>query len=392
MRRLTFVLALLALATPSARQTAAPDILIEKNVGARMRDGVVLRADVYRPASPGKRPVLLQRTPYSKNPETPDSQFHRLARAGFVVVVQDTRGRYNVGRRGRAARRRRRRLRHGGVGGARCPTSTAASGCSAAATAPRCNCSRRHSSRRTLVALFPSASYASRYDMVFQGGAFYLGDGLSWSLGQAKDVRRRHARAGGESRWRDRADAGRAEAAAERPGTRQLPLELDGGAATAPLFAPGYFELLRHPSYDRFWTHVRRRREAPAVRGAGVSPHRLVRQPAERHARQFQRTARQRRHASGHDANQRLIVGPWTHARPTADHDQASATSPTARTRDSTPRASSSGGSSTGCRLACKQTSVGQTKVQRWLHRGPAPCQAYAWLPTGPGVRPFACS
>ncbi len=42
-----------------------------------------------------------------------------------------------------------------------------------------------------LVALFPSASYASRYDMVFQGGAFYLGDGLSWNLGQAKDARRR---------------------------------------------------------------------------------------------------------------------------------------------------------------------------------------------------------
>lgn len=27
--------------------------------------------------------------------------------------------------------------------------------------------------------------------MVFQGGAFYLSDGLSWNLGQAVDVRRR---------------------------------------------------------------------------------------------------------------------------------------------------------------------------------------------------------
>jgi predicted acyl esterase len=42
-----------------------------------------------------------------------------------------------------------------------------------------------------LTALFPSASYASRYDMVFQGGAFYLLDGLRWNLGQAVDVRRR---------------------------------------------------------------------------------------------------------------------------------------------------------------------------------------------------------
>jgi uncharacterized protein len=31
-----------------------------------MRDGTVLRADVYHPKSPGRFPALLQRTPYSK--------------------------------------------------------------------------------------------------------------------------------------------------------------------------------------------------------------------------------------------------------------------------------------------------------------------------------------
>ena len=69
-------------------------VVVEKNVEARMRDGVVLRADVYRPVGEGTRPALLQRTPYSKNPEEPHSYYHRLAQAGFVVVVQDTRGRY----------------------------------------------------------------------------------------------------------------------------------------------------------------------------------------------------------------------------------------------------------------------------------------------------------
>ena len=59
-----------------------------------MRDGVILRADVYRPRGEGRRPALLQRTPYSKNPGQPTSQYHRFAQAGFVVVVQDTRGRY----------------------------------------------------------------------------------------------------------------------------------------------------------------------------------------------------------------------------------------------------------------------------------------------------------
>ena len=32
-----------------------------------MRDGVTLRADIYRPKADGKYPVLLQRTPYDKN-------------------------------------------------------------------------------------------------------------------------------------------------------------------------------------------------------------------------------------------------------------------------------------------------------------------------------------
>ena len=41
-------------------------IVIEKNVPATMRDGVVLRADIYRPDTTSRYPALLSRTPYSK--------------------------------------------------------------------------------------------------------------------------------------------------------------------------------------------------------------------------------------------------------------------------------------------------------------------------------------
>jgi len=58
----------------------------------KTRDGVTLYADIYRPAGDGSFPVLLQRTPYNKN-YTAD--FGRLASEhGFMVVVQDVRGRY----------------------------------------------------------------------------------------------------------------------------------------------------------------------------------------------------------------------------------------------------------------------------------------------------------
>src|SRR5439155_11509462 len=58
-----------------------------------MRDGVVLRADVYRPAGEGRWPVLLARTCYGKStwPAWLDP-IATAARDGYAVVVQDIRG------------------------------------------------------------------------------------------------------------------------------------------------------------------------------------------------------------------------------------------------------------------------------------------------------------
>ncbi len=61
-----------------------------------MRDGTVLRADVYSPANPGPFPVLLMRLPYDKDVGQTITYMHPLwyARRGYIVVVQDVRGRY----------------------------------------------------------------------------------------------------------------------------------------------------------------------------------------------------------------------------------------------------------------------------------------------------------
>ncbi|MFE7841499.1 CocE/NonD family hydrolase [Streptomyces sp. NPDC057474] len=42
------------------------EIQIEVDVPAQMRDGTVLRADVYRPGGTGPWPVLLSRLPHGK--------------------------------------------------------------------------------------------------------------------------------------------------------------------------------------------------------------------------------------------------------------------------------------------------------------------------------------
>ena len=59
-------LVMLLLASP-ARAANPYSVVFERDVAVSMRDGVKLRADIYRPDGPGKFPVLLQRTPYNKN-------------------------------------------------------------------------------------------------------------------------------------------------------------------------------------------------------------------------------------------------------------------------------------------------------------------------------------
>jgi putative CocE/NonD family hydrolase len=67
-------------------------VVYERNVAVVMRDGVTLRADIFRPAAADKFPVLLQRTPYDKNYGT---EFGLKAAAqGYVVIIEDVRGRF----------------------------------------------------------------------------------------------------------------------------------------------------------------------------------------------------------------------------------------------------------------------------------------------------------
>ena len=70
-------------------------VVIENGVRIKMRDEVSLVADIYRPKSPGKFPVLLERTPYDRKGGS--SMASELSSHGYIVVLQDTRGRYESG-------------------------------------------------------------------------------------------------------------------------------------------------------------------------------------------------------------------------------------------------------------------------------------------------------
>jgi putative CocE/NonD family hydrolase len=72
-------------------------VAVERNLMIPVRDGVRLAADIYRPARdgtpvPGRFPALLTRTPYDKSGASGEGNYY--AERGFVVVANDTRGRY----------------------------------------------------------------------------------------------------------------------------------------------------------------------------------------------------------------------------------------------------------------------------------------------------------
>ena len=296
----------------SARSGDAVSVVVDRNVEARMRDGVILRADVYRPEAPGRYPALIHRTPYSKRPGSSDARYRRMAARGYAVIMQDTRGRYASDGVARphdeaedgydtvewAAKLPYVNGRVGMFGGSYGATTQLL----AATLRPP-----------SLVALFPSASYDSRYEMVFQGGAFYLADGLSWNLGQSVDARRRlltpeadrdgaigltdHQRRLLRERW-----------------LWHVPLKTTDAAELAK-YAPAYFEMLAHPSYDDYWKtfDIAARHgefEVPAHHLTGWYDTLL--NGTLRNFTGLRAGARTQRART----NQRLIVGPWTHASP----------------------------------------------------------------------------
>ena len=69
-------------------------VVVDLDVPVTMRDGVRLRANVYRPPE-GRWPVLLTRLPYGKDLAVGTAALDpvQAARRGYVVIVQDTRGR-----------------------------------------------------------------------------------------------------------------------------------------------------------------------------------------------------------------------------------------------------------------------------------------------------------
>lgn len=100
-RFLSCIILLLPLLAPAQlRRPDMPEISTgirkEKSVFVPMRDGIRLSTDLYFPEGvEDKLPVIMVRTPYGKDGTYPyDGMIPLLAQQGYIVAIQDLRGRY----------------------------------------------------------------------------------------------------------------------------------------------------------------------------------------------------------------------------------------------------------------------------------------------------------
>ncbi|HWT65237.1 MAG TPA: CocE/NonD family hydrolase [Terracidiphilus sp.] len=245
---ISFVATMLMGAVALAAQTAPapqPALLIERGVAMKTRDGVVLRADVYRPAGDGPFPVLLQRTPYDKN-NTADFALMAVAR-GYMVVVQDVRGRYTSDGEWYT-------FKHESDDGydtvewaAALPHSNGKVGMFGGSYVGATQMLAAISHPPHLAGICPVVT-ASNYheNWTYQGGAFEQWFNESWSSGLAQDTVNRTIRAATNARQAE----------------RLLPLKkfpvfnlgnISGGPALTQSLAPYYLDWLAHPTYDGYW-------------------------------------------------------------------------------------------------------------------------------------------
>ena len=87
------------MSTEEQASTGMYQVHVDHNLRIAMRDGVELAMDVHRPALDGRPveepfPVLLQRTPYNKAAEARVEEAAFFTSHGYVIVLQDCRGRY----------------------------------------------------------------------------------------------------------------------------------------------------------------------------------------------------------------------------------------------------------------------------------------------------------
>ncbi|MBP2301395.1 CocE/NonD family hydrolase [Azospirillum picis] len=165
-----------------------------ETVSMRTRDGIRLDADLYRPDAAGTWPVLLLRTACGRRVcETSHYAHPRwYAARGYVVVVQDVRGRGTSDGRFRPFEAEREDGADAVAWAASLPGSSGSVGMYGRGYAGMAQWLAMAEAPSALRAIAPAfAGWDVYSDWAYEGGAFRLADAMGWALAAAAESARR---------------------------------------------------------------------------------------------------------------------------------------------------------------------------------------------------------
>jgi len=228
----------------SAVQTSAA-FTVEKNVTMKTRDGVTLRADIYRPVADGQYPVLLTRTPYNKDSMFPIGQ--KGAARGFIVVIQDVRGRYTSEGEWYTFKYEINDGYDTVEWAAALPGSNGKVGMFSGSYVGATQMLAAIAHPPHLAGICPIVT-ASNYheNWTYQGGAFEQWFNESWTSSLAQDTFNRTVRQS------TNALVGSAVLPLNQYPVFNLP-PVSGPAGATRILAPYFLDWLSHPTYDSYW-------------------------------------------------------------------------------------------------------------------------------------------
>jgi putative CocE/NonD family hydrolase len=295
-----FFIALIAVAFARSQSATSPSpasIQAEFDRHVKMRDGVLLTADIYRPLGDGKHPVLLVRTPYDKASE--GETCRDAAQHGYICIAQDTRGRY--GSEGEWYP-----FKNEVIDGydsvewaAALPYSDGRVGMFGESYVAATQWLAAIAHPPHLIAIQPTQTASDYHDgWVYQGGAFELWFDQTWTSILASETMRTNAlKKIPATEW-----------AQQLPESNFLVLQPDSPTRLAPY----YFDWLSHPDYDSYWKQLSIEEhysslDLPALHIGGwydIFLRGILRNYVGMRTHAATQSAREQ---------QELIVGPWVH-------------------------------------------------------------------------------
>lgn len=282
--------------------TESYQVIVQTGVRVKMRDGVSLVADIYRPKADGKFPVLMTRTPYNRKDAATGNY---LASHGYVVILQDTRGRFD-------SEGEFYPFRHEANDGydtiewaAALPYSDGRVGTFGGSYVGATQMLAASSNPPHLVGIFPYVTAAEYYEgWTYEGGALMQWFASSWTSGLAVDTVQRKT----SSRIRS------------QEWVKTLPVE--GYKLTAPPtaaeVAPYFRDWVEHESNDEYWRAIKisdhyGKMNIKALHSGGW--HDIFSGGSIRNFIDMQKQAPTAEARAG----QRLLMGPWAHAATSAE-------------------------------------------------------------------------